>query len=103
MTMSSNVLAFSEPREAPHSAVNLRAFSEVNNDGDEAAFAGVSDSTTTLDARGEERLAERTRIAQELHDTLLQGFIAASLQLHAIEDQLPADCATALPRFSQAL
>jgi len=41
MAMSSNVLAFSEPREASSSAVNLRAFSEVN----------------------EERLAERTRIA----------------------------------------
>jgi len=101
--MNANVLAFSEPREASPSAVNLRAFSEVNHAGDEAAFAGVSDSTTTFDARGEERLAERTRIAQELHDTLLQGFIAASLQLHAAVDQLPADCATAQPRFSQAL
>jgi hypothetical protein len=39
--MNSNVLAFSEPREAPHSAVNLRAFNEVNNDSDEAAFAGI--------------------------------------------------------------
>src|SRR5262249_42198405 len=64
---------------------------------------GVCDSTTTLDARDEERLAERIRIAQELHDTLLQGFIAASLQLHAAVDQLPADCATARPRFSRVL
>jgi hypothetical protein len=41
MAINANVLAFSEPREAPHSAVNLRAFSEVNNDADEAAFAGI--------------------------------------------------------------
>jgi signal transduction histidine kinase len=39
----------------------------------------------------EERLAERTRIAQELHDTLLQGFISASMQLHVARDGLPAD------------
>ena len=30
----------------------------------------------------DERLAERTRIARELHDTLLQGFVSASMQLH---------------------
>lgn len=39
----------------------------------------------------EERLAERTRIAQELHDTLLQGFLSASMQLHVANDQLPDD------------
>lgn len=38
--------------------------------------------------RFEERLAERTRIAQELHDTLLQGFISASMQLHVIADSI---------------
>jgi signal transduction histidine kinase/ligand-binding sensor domain-containing protein len=47
--------------------------------------------TRQLNMRFEERLAERTRIAQELHDTLLQGFLSASLQLHVAEDQLPAD------------
>jgi signal transduction histidine kinase len=41
--------------------------------------------------RFEERLAERTRIAQELHDTLLQGFLSASMQLHVADDQLPTD------------
>jgi formate hydrogenlyase transcriptional activator len=41
MAMKSNVLAFSEPREASHLAVSLRACSEVNNDGDEAAFSGI--------------------------------------------------------------
>lgn len=39
--MSSNVLAFIEPREGSHLAVNLRARSEVNNDGDEGAFARI--------------------------------------------------------------
>ncbi|HTZ48424.1 MAG TPA: two-component regulator propeller domain-containing protein [Verrucomicrobiae bacterium] len=47
-----------------------------------------------MNVRFEERLAERTRIAQELHDTLLQGFLSASMQLHVIADQLPADSPT---------
>jgi signal transduction histidine kinase len=46
---------------------------------------------TQLNVRFEERLAERTRIAQELHDTLLQGFLSASMQLHVAVDRLPAD------------
>jgi len=40
-------------------------------------------------ARLEERLAERTRIAQELHDTVLQGILSAAMQLHVAVDQLP--------------
>jgi ligand-binding sensor domain-containing protein/signal transduction histidine kinase len=47
-----------------------------------------------MNVRFEERLAERTRIAQELHDTLLQGFLSASMQLHVIVDQLPPDSPT---------
>jgi signal transduction histidine kinase len=39
----------------------------------------------------QERLAERTSIAQDLHDTLLQGFLSASMQLHVADDQLPPD------------
>jgi len=42
-----------------------------------------------LNLRFEERLAERTRIAQELHDTLLQGLQSASMQLHVANDLLP--------------
>jgi len=34
----------------------------------------VTSVARQLNVRFEERLAERTRIAQELHDTLLQGF-----------------------------
>jgi signal transduction histidine kinase/ligand-binding sensor domain-containing protein len=44
--------------------------------------------TRQLHVRFEERLAERTRIAQELHDTLLQGLLSASMQLHVANDQL---------------
>src|SRR5262249_27109419 len=34
-----------------------------------------------LTLRMEERVAERTRIAQDLHDTVLQGLLSVSLQL----------------------
>ena len=44
-----------------------------------------------LTLRYEERLAERTRIAQDLHDTLLQGLMSASMQLHVANDHLAAD------------
>lgn len=47
--------------------------------------------TRQLRMRFDERLAERTRIAQELHDTLLQGFISASMQLHVLADGMPED------------
>jgi signal transduction histidine kinase len=41
-----------------------------------------------LIARFEERLAERTRIAQELHDTLLQGFVSTLMHLHMFADEV---------------
>jgi signal transduction histidine kinase/ligand-binding sensor domain-containing protein len=47
--------------------------------------------TRRISVRFEERLAERTRIAQDLHDTLLQGFLSASMQLSVALDGLPAD------------
>ena len=43
-----------------------------------------------LSLRFEERLAERTRIARELHDTLLQSFQALMLHFQAVHDLLPA-------------
>ena len=52
--------------------------------------------------RFEERLAERTRIAQELHDTLLQGFISASMQVHVAADLLPEGAASR-PLLTRAL
>jgi len=55
--------------------------------------------TTDLEGRVEDRLAERTRIAQELHDTLLQGLFSVSMQLQVAVNHLPADFA-AKPRFN---
>jgi signal transduction histidine kinase len=46
--------------------------------------------------RLEVRLAERERIAQELHDTLLQGLLSASLQLSVANEQISPG-ATAKP------
>jgi ligand-binding sensor domain-containing protein/signal transduction histidine kinase len=55
-----------------------------------------------MNMRFEERLAERTRIAQELHDTLLQGFLSASMQLHVADDRLPEN-SEAKPLVERAL
>jgi len=44
-----------------------------------------------LNLRFEERLAERTRVAQELHDTLLQGFLGVAMQLHVATEQVSPD------------
>jgi signal transduction histidine kinase len=54
----------------------------------------VHQLTKRLNVGFQERLAERTRIAQELHDTLLQGVLSASFQLDIAEDQLPEDSPT---------
>jgi signal transduction histidine kinase len=62
-------------------------------------FAGI-ELSTNLDSHGKEQLAERTRIAQELHDT--QGFLAVSMQLQHAVDHLPAD-SPPKPRFSALL
>jgi signal transduction histidine kinase len=58
--------------------------------------------TRQMDLRLEERLAERTRIARELHDTLLQDFLSASMQLHVANDQLAND-SPAKPYVSRVL
>src|SRR5215475_8940405 len=47
-------------------------------------------------ARLEERVAVRTRIAQDLHDTVLQGIVSAAIQLHVAVDQLPANSPVSL-------
>jgi signal transduction histidine kinase len=44
-----------------------------------------------MNLRFQERLNERTRIAQDLHDTLLQGVLSASMQLNIAEDQVGQD------------
>jgi len=45
--------------------------------------------TRLLNARFEERLAERVRVARELHDTLLQSFQGLLLHLQVVSDLLP--------------
>ena len=58
---------------------------------------GCAQIARQLNVRFEERLAERTRIAQELHDTLLQGFLSASMQLHVTADCLPDESPAKAP------
>ncbi len=48
----------------------------------------LTEAQVTL--RFEERLSERTRIARELHDTLLQSFQGLMLHFQAVNDQLAA-------------
>jgi signal transduction histidine kinase/ligand-binding sensor domain-containing protein len=43
-----------------------------------------------FNVRLEERVSERTRLARDLHDTLLQGFQGLMLRLQAIDESLPA-------------
>ncbi|QMV17958.1 hypothetical protein GOB94_04065 [Granulicella sp. 5B5] len=47
--------------------------------------------TDRMNRRFQDRLAERTLIAQELHDTLLQGVLSASMQLDLAEEYVPPD------------
>jgi signal transduction histidine kinase len=56
-----------------------------------AAFLGWAITRRIIELRLEERIIERTRIARELHDTLLQGFISASMHVHVAMDKLPED------------
>ncbi|QNI33138.1 hypothetical protein H7849_03945 [Alloacidobacterium dinghuense] len=58
-----------------------------------------------FNVRYEERLAERTRIAQDLHDTLLQGLLSVSMQLHVAMDQLPQEspARTTMSRIMQLM
>jgi len=51
----------------------------------------MTEAQVTL--RFEERLAERTRIARELHDTLLQSFQALMLHFQTASDMLPTGAA----------
>jgi len=47
--------------------------------------------TKQLHDRFEERLKERTRIAQELHDSLIQDVMGISLQIEVTDELLPAN------------
>jgi signal transduction histidine kinase len=52
--------------------------------------------------RLEELRNERARIARELHDTLFQGFLGASLVLHGAVEEMPAD-SPSKPSLGRAL
>lgn len=58
----------------------------------EKTFPGVDREQVyqELKVRLDERQRERERIAQELHDSLLQGFLGVSLQMQAAVGQVPA-------------
>src|SRR5262249_27527001 len=47
--------------------------------------------TNQLSLRFEERIAERIRIAQDLHDTLLQSLVGASMELYVATNGVPAE------------
>lgn len=59
--------------------------------------------TRQLNMRFHERLAERTRIAQELHDTLLQGFQGLMLRFQTVSDTVLSDPADAKRLMEEAL
>lgn len=67
-----------------------------------AAFLGWAVTRRITELRLEERIIERTRIACELHDTLLQGFISASIHLQLAKDKLPEE-SPAKPLLARAL
>ncbi len=56
-----------------------------------------------LRARFDAALAERTRVAGELHDTLLQGFTGITLQLGGVERLISTSPAKAVERLSSVL
>jgi ligand-binding sensor domain-containing protein/signal transduction histidine kinase len=56
-----------------------------------------------LNVRFQERLSERTRIAQELHDTLLQSFHGLMLRFQTADEMLPARPADAKQVLEDAL
>src|ERR1044071_5800522 len=63
-----------------------------------ASYRGRLDQVRReMRVRFEERLAERTRIAQELHDTLLQDLLSASMHLHVAAERLPSDSPAKAP------
>ena len=55
------------------------------------------------EVRVEAIAAERTRIAQELHDTLLQGFTSVGLKLDTLTSSLPASLTETKQKFQKIL
>ena len=59
--------------------------------------------TRQMQIRMDERVGERTRIARELHDSLLQGFQGLVFRLQAVRDMLPARADEAAQALDGAL
>jgi signal transduction histidine kinase/streptogramin lyase len=59
--------------------------------------------TRQLDVRFEERFSERTRIARDLHDTLLQSFQGLLLRFQTVSDLLPTRPAEAKQTLDSAI
>jgi PAS domain S-box-containing protein len=90
--------------------VHSKAQPLFNDAGDVVEFMGVIMDVTeqrraeralrrarerALKARFAAMLAERTRLAREIHDTLLQGFTGVGLKLLAVANRLPHEAETA--------
>jgi signal transduction histidine kinase len=56
-----------------------------------------------FEIRLDERVAERTRIARELHDSLLQGFHGLMFRLQAVRNQLPTRPEEAAQALDEAM
>lgn len=63
----------------------------------------VRQLTHAYNVRLEERSAERTRIARELHDTLLQNFQGLMFRFQAVREMLPAQAHEAISVLDTAL
>jgi ligand-binding sensor domain-containing protein/signal transduction histidine kinase len=59
--------------------------------------------TIQFNVRLEERVSERTRIARELHDSLLQGFQGLMFRLQAVRNLLPGRASEAVQALDIAL
>ncbi len=62
----------------------------------------LNQMSSHIKRRYDERLSERTRIAQELHDTLLQGFLSATMQVHVAAGRLSSS-SPAMPPLTRAM
>lgn len=77
--------------------VVLASFPNTSSDESTTNSGAISDAIVAA------RLTERKRIAQELHDTLLQGCLGVSMQLHATVDDLSPVSSEKKKRLSDAL
>src|SRR6266851_467950 len=69
---------------------------------EESGLTGEGQAHIEDDIRLEERCRECARIVHELHDTLFQGFLGASMLLGQAVEQTPADYPSK-PALSSAL